>query len=70
MTLYQAMRASIEDPIWKGTKAKEFLRLVDDMAEISAGASVSEVLAEVLDRSGYEAMLRTEGSQVRLDNLA
>ena len=28
------------------------------------------MLAEVLDRSGYEAMLRTEGSQARLDNLA
>ena len=70
LMLYEAMQASIEDPIWKGTQAKAFLRLVDDMAEISAGASVSEVLAEVLDRSGYEAMLRTEGSQARLDNLA
>ena len=70
MTLYQAMRASIEDPIWKGTKAREFLQLVEGLADISEGASVSEVLAEVLDRSGYEAMLRTEGSQARLDNLA
>lgn len=66
MTLYQAMRASIEDPIWKGTKAREFLQLVEGLADISEGASVSEVL----DRSGYEAMLRTEGSQARLDNLA
>lgn len=70
MTLYQAMQASIEDPIWKGTKAREFLQLVEGLADISEGASVSEVLAEVLDRSGYEAMLRTEGSQARLDNLA
>ena len=70
MTLYQAMQASVEDPIWKGTKAREFLQLVEGLADVSEGASVSEVLAEVLDRSGYEAMLRTEGSQARLDNLA
>ena len=70
LTLYEAMQASIEDPIWKGTQARAFLKLVEDLAEVSAGASVSEVLAEVLDRSGYEAMLRTEGSQARLDNLA
>ena len=69
LTLYEAMQASIEDPIWKGTQARAFLKLVDDLAEVSTGASVSEVLAEVLDRSGYEAMLRTEGSQARLDNL-
>ena len=31
---------------------------------------VSELLAAVLNESGYEAMLRTEGSQMRLDNLA
>jgi DNA helicase-2/ATP-dependent DNA helicase PcrA len=31
---------------------------------------VSETLAAILDESGYEAALRTEGSQTRLDNLA
>ncbi|MFR5762109.1 MAG: 3'-5' exonuclease [Oscillospiraceae bacterium] len=31
---------------------------------------VSELLAAVLNESGYETMLRTEGSQIRLDNLA
>ena len=32
--------------------------------------SVSELLAALLETSGYEEMLRTEGSQERLDNLA
>ena len=50
LTLYEAMQASIEDPIWKGTQARAFLKLVDDLAEVSTGASVSEVLAEVLER--------------------
>lgn len=37
MTLYQAMQASIEDPIWKGTKAREFLQLVEGLADVSEG---------------------------------
>ena len=31
---------------------------------------MSEVLSALLNESGYEKMLRTEGSQERLDNLA
>ncbi|MBP5230419.1 MAG: ATP-binding domain-containing protein, partial [Clostridia bacterium] len=34
------------------------------------GRPVSEVLSAILDESGYEAAMRTEGSQERLDNLA
>ena len=68
--LFEAMKASLEDPVWKGTKAREFIALIENLAEVSSGESVSEVLAKVLDQSGYEAMLRTEGSQARLDNLA
>ena len=34
------------------------------------GRPVSEVLSALLNESGYEKMLRTEGSQERLDNLA
>ena len=37
---------------------------------MAQGHSISEVLTAVLDRSGYERMLRTEGSQERLDNIA
>ena len=31
---------------------------------------ISELLSALLDQSGYEKMLRTEGNQERLDNLA
>lgn len=70
LTLWQALKASLTDPIWHGTKAKEFIKLIEDLAELCEGGSVSEILARVLDKSGYETMLRTEGSQARLDNLA
>lgn len=70
LTLWQALKESLEDPIWRGTKAKGFIALIENLAELSEGGSVSEILARVLDKSGYEMMLRTEGSQARLDNLA
>ncbi len=69
-TLYQALQATWEDPVFKGTKAGQFVALVEQFARGQAGRPVSEVLADILNESGYEKMLRTEGSQERLDNLA
>lgn len=69
-TLYQALQATLEDPVFKGTKAGQFAALVERFAAGQAGRPVSEVLADILNESGYEKMLRTEGSQERLDNLA
>ena len=69
-TLYQALQATLEDPVFKGTKAGQFVALVERFAGGQSGRPVSEVLADILNESGYEKMLRTEGSQERLDNLA
>ena len=69
-TLYQALTETVEDPLFKGTKARQFLSLIEVFAQDSPGRPVSEVLSAILHESGYEAMLRTEGSQDRLDNLA
>ena len=69
-SLYEALSGSLEDELFRGTKAAAFCSLVESFAEGSAGRPVSEVLAALLDESGYEKMLRTEGSQERLDNLA
>ena len=54
----------------KGTKADRFVKLIERFAATYANRPVSEVLSAILDESGYEAALRTEGSQERLDNLA
>ena len=69
-SLYEALRASWEDELFKGTKAREFLSLVDTFTPMLDGHNVSELLSKVLDAGGYEKMLRTEGAQDRLDNLA
>ena len=69
-TLYEALRRTLEDDIFHGTRAAAFVRLIEDFAADYEEKPVSEVLSAILNESGYEAMLRTEGSQERLDNLA
>lgn len=69
-TLFEALRKNVEEPTLKRTGTADFIELIDTFAKDSEGKPVSEVLSAILDESGYEKMLRTEGSQERLDNLA
>ena len=69
-TLYQALCRTIEEDVFKGTKAKDFLALIRYYSSGFSGRPISELLSALLNDSGYEEMLRTEGSQERLDNLA
>ena len=59
-----------ETTLFRNTKARPFIQLIEETAARYAGKPVSEVLGMLLNRSGYEEMLRTEGNQDRLDNLA
>ena len=69
-SLYTALRQNLEHEIMKGTKAGRFVQLIDRFSVNYEDRPVSEVLSAILHESGYEEMLRTEGSQERLDNLA
>lgn len=69
-SLYQALKDTIDDPIYKGTEAKQFIALVEKYSADYSRMRISELLSSLLNDSGYEKMLRTEGSQERLDNLA
>ena len=66
--LYETLKTSLAADIFKGTKARELVDLVE--RHQAAAGTASETLAALLDESGYEAMLRTEGAQQRLDNLS
>ena len=69
-SLYEGLQRNLGEDIFKGTKAEKFIRLIERFAADYRQRPVSEVLSAVLDLSGYEKMLRTEGNQERLDNLA
>ena len=69
-SLYQALNENLDAEIMRGTKARAFIDLIESFSESYEGKMVSEVFTGILHESGYEEMLRTEGAQERLDNLA
>ena len=69
-TLYEALCRTLDDEIFRGTKASGFVKLIESFAADYSERPVSELLSAVLNASRYEEALRTEGSQERLDNLA
>ncbi len=69
-SLYQALKENVEDDVLKGTGAKKFIALIERFSADYEDRPISELISQVLNQSEYEKMLRTEGSQERLDNLA
>ncbi len=69
-TLYQALRLNVNEELFAGTKAQEFIDLIEHFSATYSGMQISELFSHVMNKSGYEKQLRTEGSQERLDNLA
>jgi len=69
-SLYEALTRNIDNEVFNNTKAERFVALIESFAASYHDMPISELLSAILDQSGYEAMLRTEGSQERLDNLA
>ncbi|MCF0150208.1 MAG: UvrD-helicase domain-containing protein, partial [Firmicutes bacterium] len=69
-SLYTALCRNLDHEIMKGTKAGAFVKQIEYFASNYEGRPVSEVLSQVLNQTGYDIMLRTEGGQERLDNLA
>lgn len=70
ISLYDALKENIDEALFSNTKAKAFIQLIDSYTDHMNEKTVSELLSEILDLSGYEEMMRTEGAQDRLDDLA
>ena len=69
-TLYDTLRENLDDPIFQGTGAADFVDLVEHFSDSYENMQISDLFSALMNQSGYEEMLRTEGSQERLDNLA
>lgn len=69
-SLYEALCQNADNEVLKNTKASRFIALVEAFSVNCGERPVSELLSAILNESGYEKALRTEGSQERLDNLA
>ena len=69
-SLYNALKLSVNDELFANTKAQDFIDLIEHFSASYSKMQISELFSHVMNKSGYELALRTEGSQERLDNLA
>lgn len=69
-SLYEALKLNLDNEIFNNTKAREFVDLIENYAATYSKRQISELFSHLMNDSGYELALRTEGSQERLDNLA
>ena len=69
-SLYNALKLSVGDELFANTKSQNFIDLIEHFAGTYSKMQISELFSHVMNKSGFELALRTEGSQERLDNLA
>lgn len=70
MSMYNALKVNIDNNLFVGTKAKAFVDVIEKYQQLHKEKSISDILTNLLHDSGYEQMMRTNGEQERLDNLA
>ena len=68
--LYEALLACLENDLFRRSRAREYVRLIEKYRAIFDGMDLTDLLSGILSESGYEEMLRSSGEEERLDNLA
>lgn len=69
-SLYNSLKYNIEDNLISKSKASDFIDLIDKYQKVYKEMTITDLLIEILNMSGYEEMLRVSGEDDRLDNLA
>lgn len=69
-SLYEALKQLLDTELFRRSRAKEYVRLIEKYRAIYDGMDLTDLLAGILSESGYEEKLRSSGEEERLDNLA
>lgn len=78
VSAYEALKKLLQEnnAAFKGTKAADYVAAIEECRKMllendgEKKAALGDILQAVLDKSGYEAFLRLESDQDRLDNAA
>ncbi|WP_413733094.1 ATP-dependent helicase [Sodalis sp. RH20] len=70
LSLYQALKENLDAALLTGTGVRQYVAAIEQVRAQRAGWSLGNTLQTLLDLSGYEAFLRLQGDQERLDNVA
>ncbi|MDR2387111.1 MAG: UvrD-helicase domain-containing protein [Deltaproteobacteria bacterium] len=68
--LYQALKGMLDQPQLAKTGAYKFVAVIEKLKSQVGQLSLIDLFQKLLDDSGYEAYLRLQGDQERLDNAA
>ena len=69
-SLYQALMNLLDSDLFRRSRAREYVRMIEKYKAIYNSMDLTDLLAGLLQESGYEDLLRTNGEEERLDNLA
>lgn len=69
-TLYVALKHLSGEKLFVESNAKKYIDLIEKFSKIYREKNITDLLKEILDESGYEEMLKTQGEEERLNNLA
>lgn len=69
-SLYEALKKTVEQDLFRTTGAKQYIYAIESVKKDSHTLSLGSVLQRILDMSGYENYLRLQSDQERLDNVA
>ncbi|MDR2301912.1 MAG: ATP-dependent helicase [Deltaproteobacteria bacterium] len=69
-SLYEALLGMVNLPILARTGALKYARAIENLRTLVGQLSLIDLFQKLLDDTGYEAYLRLQGDQERLDNAA
>ena len=69
-SLYEALKRYRTSPVFARSGAAAFVDMIESLRGDAMTRQVSDVIGDVLTKSGYEDYIRQNGSMERLDNLA
>ena len=70
ISLFEALKRTVNQDIFKGTGARKYVYAIETVTHDRHSLPLGSVLQKILDLSGYENYLRLQSDQERLDNVA
>ena len=70
VSLYEALRRNFSSDMFRSTGAAEYVRCIEEAKDFADDSDLGGFLQRLMDTSGYEAYMRLQGDQERLDNMA
>jgi DNA helicase-2/ATP-dependent DNA helicase PcrA len=70
ITLYESLKQLAASDLFAGTDADQYISAIEDLKANYSSLPLGTILQAVMDKTGYEAYLRLQSDQDRLDNVA